>query len=193
MAMEDSTAMTIEFLRARLLAERSISQTARQKADDMAKRVVELEEKLKLVTLQRKKAEKATSEVLAILENNGISDFSEVCDSNSEQEGVVGSESKDTDDIKVEEGSLTTSRKMAIQVDEPLGLELGVLPSIGRSLSWKSCDHSPISRENRKSLEVTRKCSNFVSSGGSSTRYHLGRSRRQTKQREARSASESFL
>ncbi|PIA39192.1 hypothetical protein AQUCO_02700401v1 [Aquilegia coerulea] len=195
MAMEDSTAMTIEFLRARLLAERSISRTARQKAEEMARRVVELEKKLKLVTLQRKKAEKATSEVLAILENNGISDFSEVYDSNSEQEGV-GSESKDNDDIKVEEGSSTTSRQMAIRVKEPSGLELGVLPSIGRNLSWKSCDNSPNSRENRKCLEATRRCSGFVSTGGSSTKYHLGRSRRQTKQRAARSAEfkdHSFL
>lgn len=36
--MEDSS-MTIEFLRARLLAERSVSQTARQRADELAERV----------------------------------------------------------------------------------------------------------------------------------------------------------
>lgn len=38
-AMEDSTTMTIEFLRARLLSERSVSRTARQRADELAKRV----------------------------------------------------------------------------------------------------------------------------------------------------------
>ena len=37
--MEDSSAMTIEFLRARLLSERSVSRTARQRADELAKRV----------------------------------------------------------------------------------------------------------------------------------------------------------
>lgn len=37
--MGDSTEMTIEFLRARLLSERSISRTARQRADQLAKRV----------------------------------------------------------------------------------------------------------------------------------------------------------
>ena len=38
-SMEDSTATTIEFLRARLLAERSVSRTARQRADELAERV----------------------------------------------------------------------------------------------------------------------------------------------------------
>lgn len=37
--MEDTTAMTIEFLRARLLSERSVSKSARQRADELAKRV----------------------------------------------------------------------------------------------------------------------------------------------------------
>lgn len=37
--MEHSTAMTIEFLRARLLSERSVSRTARQRADELAQRV----------------------------------------------------------------------------------------------------------------------------------------------------------
>lgn len=39
--MENSS-MTIEFLRARLLAERSVSQTARQRADELAERVSSL-------------------------------------------------------------------------------------------------------------------------------------------------------
>lgn len=37
--MEDSTLTTIEFLRARLLSERSASKPAKQKADELAKRV----------------------------------------------------------------------------------------------------------------------------------------------------------
>lgn len=37
--VEDTTAMTIEFLRARLLSERSVSKSARQRADELAKRV----------------------------------------------------------------------------------------------------------------------------------------------------------
>lgn len=37
--MEDSDAKTVEFLRARLLSERSVSRSARQRADELAKRV----------------------------------------------------------------------------------------------------------------------------------------------------------
>ncbi|MCI48284.1 hypothetical protein A2U01_0069527, partial [Trifolium medium] len=46
--------------------------------------VVELEEQLRTVTLQRKMAEKATADVLAILEDRGISDLSEELDSGSD-------------------------------------------------------------------------------------------------------------
>lgn len=37
--MGDSTAMTIEFLRARLLSERNVSKAAKERADQLAKRV----------------------------------------------------------------------------------------------------------------------------------------------------------
>lgn len=37
--LEDLTTMTIESLRARLLSERAISRTAKQRADELAKRV----------------------------------------------------------------------------------------------------------------------------------------------------------
>lgn len=37
--MEDSSGMTIEFLRARLLSERSVSRSARQRADELEKMV----------------------------------------------------------------------------------------------------------------------------------------------------------
>ncbi|XP_019181815.1 PREDICTED: uncharacterized protein LOC109176873 isoform X3 [Ipomoea nil] len=88
--MEDSPSKRIEFLRAQLFSERSVSQTARQRVDELAKRVAELEAQLKVVSLQRKKAEKATVTVLAILENLGKSDVSsEGFDSGSEQGGAL--------------------------------------------------------------------------------------------------------
>lgn len=37
--MEDSSTMTVEFLRARLLSERDVSRSARQRVDELAKRV----------------------------------------------------------------------------------------------------------------------------------------------------------
>ncbi|KAK4385534.1 hypothetical protein Sango_2677400 [Sesamum angolense] len=98
-SVEESDSMTIEFLRARLLSERSVSKSARQRADDLAKRVEELEEQLKFVSLQREKAEKATANVLAILEDRGISDVSEEFDSYSEQD-------ESPHDFKARNGSL---------------------------------------------------------------------------------------
>lgn len=49
--IRDSVAVTVEFLRARLLAKRLVSKATRQRADELAKRVVELEEQLKIVLL----------------------------------------------------------------------------------------------------------------------------------------------
>lgn len=40
--MADSTAMTVDFLRARLLSERSVSRAAKERADELAKRVRDL-------------------------------------------------------------------------------------------------------------------------------------------------------
>uniref|UniRef100_A0A1J3FA97 Uncharacterized protein n=1 Tax=Noccaea caerulescens TaxID=107243 RepID=A0A1J3FA97_NOCCA len=83
---QDPTSMTIEFLRARLLAERAVSKSARAKLDGLADKVAELEEQLKIVSLQRKKAEQATADVLAILEENGFTDVSDAYDLSSDQE-----------------------------------------------------------------------------------------------------------
>ncbi|KAK4353414.1 hypothetical protein RND71_028932 [Anisodus tanguticus] len=70
--MEDSS-MIIEFLR----AERSVSQTARQRADELAER-----------------AEKATAAVRSILENQGISDASEEFDSGSDSKGAESTDNR---------------------------------------------------------------------------------------------------
>ncbi|KAK9086008.1 hypothetical protein Sjap_026419 [Stephania japonica] len=83
--MDEQSAATIEFLRARLFSERSISKAAKERADRLAKRVAELEEQLKLVTLQRKKAEMAAAQVLSILDSNAACDFSEETCSGSEE------------------------------------------------------------------------------------------------------------
>ncbi|KAL5719545.1 hypothetical protein ACHQM5_012302 [Ranunculus cassubicifolius] len=178
--MADSTGMTIEFLRARLLSERSISKTARDRADGLAKRVAELEQQLKHVTLQRKNAEKATSEVLAILESHGISDLSETYDSSSDQE-EDDRESKEVNNVRKEEVNSTTSRP---KIDKSSNSDPGFYPSIGRSLSWKG------GSGNLENLEKTkgRRSSSVKSSGGSSPRHHSGKSCRQIKQRNLRPA-----
>lgn len=94
--MEDSDATTIESLRAKLLSERSASKFARQRVEELHKRVVELEEQLRVVTFQRRKAENAMVDVLISLEKNGFSYFSEEIHSGSDDNGI-NTESKISD------------------------------------------------------------------------------------------------
>ncbi|KAL6977170.1 hypothetical protein U1Q18_025964 [Sarracenia purpurea var. burkii] len=185
--MEDSTGMTIEFLRARLLSERSVSRTARQRADELAKRVVELEQQLKIVSLQRKKAEKATENVLSILENHGINEFSEEFDSSSDQE-VTYLESKLSNGFPKEEESSVGSKTRRNHMDEFSGSELeSSLP--GRSLSWKSCKDSPHSYEKKHVNSSTRSRTTFASTTSASLKRRVGKSCRRIRG-ETRSAGE---
>ncbi|KAH7286781.1 hypothetical protein KP509_32G022700 [Ceratopteris richardii] len=62
---KDSTTMTIEFLRARLLSERSVSRAARQRAQQLAKKVLELEEQLEAEMQVRRKLEADRLEILS--------------------------------------------------------------------------------------------------------------------------------
>ncbi|MCO5599072.1 hypothetical protein L7F22_053171 [Adiantum nelumboides] len=61
---EDPAAMTIEFLRARLLSERSVSKAARERAQQLAKKVSELEDRLEVEIQLRKKLEADRLEIL---------------------------------------------------------------------------------------------------------------------------------
>lgn len=184
LGMEDSTAMTIEFLRARLLTERSVSRSARQRVDELERMVEELEEQLKIVSIQRKMAEKATEDVLAILESQGISDISEEFDSSSDQETHQGS--KVGNSLANEEESFVISKVRRKEQEEHSGSDADSSLIPGRSLSWKGRIESPRSREKCKDLSVRRR-SSFSSIGFSSPRHHLGKSCRQIKHKETRS------
>ncbi|CAK9140703.1 unnamed protein product [Ilex paraguariensis] len=192
--MEDSTAMTIEFLRARLLSERSVSRTARQRADETGRKV-ELEEQLKIVSLQRKKAEKATADVLAILENNGISDDSQAFDSSSDQEADL-SESKVGNDSVKEENSVNVKER-SNDMEAFSGSEVESSPSSHRSLSWKSGKDSLHSLEKKKQVDFTGRRRSSFASAGSSPPKRAGKSCRQIRRRETRNgsatSSEGFL
>ncbi|XP_017247906.1 uncharacterized protein LOC108219127 [Daucus carota subsp. sativus] len=167
--IEESTAMTIEFLRARLLSERSVSRSARQRADELARRVLELEEQLKIVSLERMKAEKATADVLAILETGGASDLSEEYNSSSDQEATPsGSE--------VGRSSLTGEENLADQ------------RSCGRSLSWKSEKDSPCFLEKKYKNSSRRRHGSVISSANSSPKQ-VGKSCRRIKRRETTETS----
>ncbi|KAF7148463.1 hypothetical protein RHSIM_Rhsim03G0105700 [Rhododendron simsii] len=183
----EESKMTIEFLRARLLSERSVSKTARQRADELAKRVLELEEELKIVSLQRKKAEKAAADVLAILENNGISEFSDEFDSTSEQD-VIHCESKAGHSPEEEESSVD-SRMQRNHTDELSSSELESSPLPGRRLSWKGCKDCSRSREKKYMDSPIRRRNSSVSTTSASPRCRVGKSCRQIRRRETRSAT----
>ncbi|EEF28720.1 hypothetical protein RCOM_0152200 [Ricinus communis] len=179
--MEDSTAMTIEFLRARLLSERSVSRTARQRADELATRVAELEEQLRIVSLQRMKAEKATADILAILEGNGISDISETFDSCSDRDTPC--ESKVGNRSSKEENSIN-SKVRNNDSEELSGSDFDFSSVPGRSLSWKGRKNSPRSLEKSKDSSMRRRSS--FSSVGSSPKQRPGKSCRQIRRKESR-------
>ncbi|KZV55292.1 hypothetical protein F511_06769 [Dorcoceras hygrometricum] len=179
--MEDSNAMTIEFLRARLLSERSVSKTARQRADELSNRVAELAEQLKLASLQRKKAEKATADVLAILENHGISDVSEGYDSNSDNAEALN----ETRTISLMTKDTSTNLEVRRnEIEDFSSSELESSVSIGRSLSWKSTNDSQCSLEKKKYVDPVRRKYNFPLNGSSARR--AGKSCRRIRRRETR-------
>ncbi|KAH7287347.1 hypothetical protein KP509_32G050700 [Ceratopteris richardii] len=69
---DSTTAKTIECLRARLLAERAESKSARKEAQEAAQKVKSLYTQLEMEIKQRKEAEAAISEVLYILKAKGV-------------------------------------------------------------------------------------------------------------------------
>ncbi|KAJ0789330.1 hypothetical protein HanPI659440_Chr05g0202311 [Helianthus annuus] len=172
--MEDTTAKTIEFLRARLLAERTVSSTARKRAYELEKRVTELERQLQLVSLQRKKAEKAAAGVLAILENHGKNDITEPIDSSSDEE--ISSDFMDDKHVENTEGYS--------------GSEVESSSVNGKSLSWKNSKNTS-SRfpDKKKYMDASRRRRNSFTSTGSSPR-RVGKSCRQIRHKEHRSGAD---
>ncbi|VFQ62838.1 unnamed protein product [Cuscuta campestris] len=169
--MEDSSSKTVEFLRARLLSERSISRAAKQRADELAKRVTELEKQLRIVSLQRKKAEKATETVLAILENHGVGDASDDFDSVSDQ-GTALCESNVSDckdEFKEEEASAERNLEMrGISGEAYSSSEVDSSLPFGRNLSWKSDRSTPHSLSRKKYMDSSRRSSSSASTASSS-------------------------
>lgn len=177
--------MTVEFLRARLLSERSVSRAARQRADQLASRVMELEEQLRIVTIQRKKAEKAAAGVLAILETQGIGDLSESIDYSSDGEVPY-------DDTRKEYESSTASRMERSEVEDGLsGTEPEISPSQGRSISWKSHSNSPDSQDKPRAKQIKqRQRQRSFMTLQSSSKHQLGKSCRKIKRTDGGSSGE---
>ncbi|XP_015941267.1 uncharacterized protein LOC107466782 isoform X1 [Arachis duranensis] len=183
--MEDSTILTIEFLRGRLLFERSISRRARQRAEDLEKKVIELEEQVKMVTLQRKIAEKATADVLAILENHGLSDLSNEFESESGRdtpcEYGVNNDSGNN-------GERFLSSKGRQNGPEALSSSDTDSSPLYGSFPWKGHHDSSHSRKKYNNPKHRRETS-WSSISSSSKNHHHGMSFHKIRHKKTRSAS----
>ena len=129
-------------------------------------------------------AEKATADVLSILEDNGVSDISETFDSNSDHETPC--ESKAGNDPARDDVNSSSIRRRN-EREEYAGSDIDTSPVLGGSLSWKGRKDSPRTREKYKKISV-RSRSSFASIGSSSPKHQLRRSCRQIKRRDARYA-----
>jgi len=166
--------MTVDFLRARLLSERSVSRAAKERADELAKRVAELEEQVRAVTAQRRQAERAADEVLAILDSQGFGGHLSDDDSDSDQEGDARSRG-DTARAPGEEEQAAAKR----EAEDALS---GTAQPAG-GLSWKGRSVSPHKATQLKHKERRRSYFYLLSSDDSSPKYRMGQSCRKNKRR----------
>ncbi|XP_066307460.1 uncharacterized protein [Miscanthus floridulus] len=181
--MADSTAMTVDFLRARLLSERSVSRAAKERADELAKRVAELEEQVRAVTAQRRQAERAAAEVLAVLESQGFGGhLSDVADDS----GDSGHDSGEEDDGKRRGDTAGTTGEEG-EEEEPSAAKGEAEDALSGTaqpggLSWKGRSVSP--RKARQLKQKHRRSYFYLlSSSDPSPKYRVGQSCRKNKRR----------
>ncbi|KAJ1263147.1 hypothetical protein BS78_09G161700 [Paspalum vaginatum] len=196
-AANATTAMTIDFLRARLLSERSVSRAAKERADHLARRVAELEEQLRTVAAQRRKAERAAAEVLAILDSQGFGRLSDAADgSGSGSEDEAGAGGPDAHAAERDRGGGNAAE------DALSGSELGALVAAAPAggLSWKGRAASPdCERRRHKGRQLRQRHGHghghrrgyfYSRASDSSPKYHPGQSCRKIRRKELRSQSE---
>ncbi|CAL4893832.1 unnamed protein product [Urochloa decumbens] len=197
-----TTAMTIDFLRARLLSERSVSRAAKERADHLARRVAELEEQLRAVTAQRRKAERAAAEVLAILDSQGFGRLSDAADDSGSEEddeagaGGPGAAERGRGGGNVAEDALSGSE---------LGPQAAAAAEQAGGLSWKGraashdCERRrPLQQQQQQRGRQLRQRHGHGNRRGylysraadSSPKYHPGQSCRKIKRKELRSQEE---
>ncbi|KAM0857476.1 hypothetical protein ACQ4PT_048449 [Festuca glaucescens] len=199
-AADATTAMTIDFLRARLLSERSVSRAAKDRADQLANRVAELEELLRTVTAQRRKADRAAAEVLAILDSQGFGRFSDAADSGSDDDGAGGTPDSPE---RGGGGEARGEAEDALSGSEQGGPAGAPHPGPG-GLSWKGRAASPDSdrrqphhraRQLRQRHGHSHRRNSYFRSlaADSSPKYQPGQSCRKIKRKELRSGHKTTL
>lgn len=192
--MADSAAaaaapMTIDFLRARLLSERSVSRASKERADQLATRVAELEEQVRAVTAQRRQAEREAAEVLAILESKGFEfggSLSDALDSGSDDDANGEAEEtrpRDANTTGGDHGKETEQEPAAAKTEAD-----DDAPSSGTAaggLSWKGRSVSP--RKARQLRQRHRRSYVYLLASDSedpSPKYRMGQSCRKNKRKE---------
>jgi len=136
--------------------------------------VAELEEQVRAVTAQRRQAERAADEVLAILESQGFGGHLSDDDSDSDQEGDARSRG-DTARAPGEEEQAAAKR----EAEDALS---GTAQPAG-GLSWKGRSVSPHKATQLKHKERRRSYFYLLSSSDSSPKYRMGQSCRKNKRR----------
>ena len=218
--------MTVDFLRARLLSERSVSRAAKERADELAKRVrharrravarsgidvdgtgdsaliirvrccvqvAELEEQVRAVTAQRRQAERAADEVLAILDSQGFGRLSDAADDSGTEDEV---DAGDPDAAEGDRGGGNAAE------DALSGSELGAQTAAAQAggLSWKGraaashdCERRrPTQQQKGRQLRQRhghghRRGYLYSRAADPSPKYHPGQSCRKIKRKELRS------
>lgn len=130
-------------------------------------------------------AEKATADVLAILENQGISGVSDEFDSGSDLENPFDS-SMSNDCSKEDEGPMNSKGRQNGS-DEMSGSSVDSSLVSSKSLSWKGRHDLSHSLEKYKTKTTTNvRRQNSFSSFSSSPKHHLGKSCRKIRHRQPR-------
>ncbi|EPS69531.1 hypothetical protein M569_05235 [Genlisea aurea] len=154
-SMDEPKAMTVE--------------SDRQRADELAQRVAELEEHLKVVSLQRDKAEEAIADILAVLAKRGMSNSPEGFDSNSEPGGSEGNFVSSNASMVTKETS--TNPKLTENESEAfLSSELECSSSTCQKLPCRSSGDSLENEKNKTYADLFRRRDNTNASNGYSAR-----------------------
>ncbi|XP_057839773.2 uncharacterized protein LOC131049725 [Cryptomeria japonica] len=201
---ENPTIRTIEFLRARLLSERSVSEAARQKAQQIEQKVWELEQQLEIVVEQRKNAEETSQQALTMLEN-GTAPF----ESGTYEDGSAfelkrfdrvnnATSLGQTSDVEEDETSTMGSGSEKTFQNSNDSDPFGQSHSLCMGLSWQARESSPTRYEkNAKRTFLPSEqmhLQNFhhegISEANAGSIRRIGKSCRQIKRKETRSVTE---
>ncbi|PUZ65745.1 hypothetical protein GQ55_3G249700 [Panicum hallii var. hallii] len=200
-AADARTAMTIDFLRARLLSERSVSRAAKERADHLARRVAELEEQFRAVTAQRRKAERAAAEVLAILDSQGFDRLSDAADDSAMEDEVdaadPGAAERDRGGGNAAEDAMSGSELGSQAAAAAAAAQAGGLSWKGRAAASHDCERRRPPPQLQKGRQLRQRHGHghrrgylYSRAADPSPKYHPGQSCRKIKRKELRSQTE---